>query len=206
MSKAMVVGLTGPIGSGKSVVAAVFCDNSYKLIDADKLAKKVVEKGSKTLVDLADAFGEDIIEKDGTLNRKLLSQRAFESSKNTLLLNSITHPAIIELVKKQIEDYTAQGYLKIIYDAPLLFESKSDALCDKIVTVIAKREHRIQRVKKRDNMSDEQIKKRMSAQHDDSFYTDRSDYVIFNDGSLENLLFDAHRVITALDEVKDGTL
>ena len=102
MDKSLVIGLTGPIGSGKSVVASIFCDRGYVVIDADKFAKKVVEKGSSTLSELAKNFGDEIINPDGTLNRKMLAQKAFSSKESTSLLNSITHPAILTLVKKEI--------------------------------------------------------------------------------------------------------
>ena len=74
------------------------------MIDADKFAKKVVEKGSSTLSELAKNFGDEIINPDGTLNRKMLAQKAFSSKESTSLLNSITHPAILTLVKKEIEE------------------------------------------------------------------------------------------------------
>ena len=91
MGKALVIGLTGPIGSGKSAVAKLFCENGYVSVDADKLAKKVVEKGSLTLQKLAKNFGDEIINPDGTLNRKMLAKKAFSSKESTALLNSITH-------------------------------------------------------------------------------------------------------------------
>ncbi len=205
MNKTMVVGLTGPMGSGKTIVAGVFADSGYKVIDADVCARKVVEKGSNTLSDLADAFGADIINSDGTLNRRLLSQKAFVSKENTKKLNSITHPAILELVKSKIEEYSTKGYTKIIYDAPLLFESGSDKLCDKIVSVIAPKEDRINRVKNRDNLTEGEIQNRFLAQHSDDYYTQKSDYVITNDSSLEELISKTHRVIDELEKVENGS-
>ena len=206
MSKTIVIGLTGPMGSGKSTVAKTFCDNGYKLIDADVLARRVVEKGSKTLELLADKFGDDIINADGSLDRAKLSQRAFSSADNTQALNSITHPAIIQLVKAEIARYSAQGYTKIIYDAPLLFESKSDAFCDAIVSVVADKKLRANRVLSRDKISEKEVESRFMAQHDDSFYTEQSDYVITNDGSNDELINNTLAVIRAIDEVYYGTI
>lgn len=205
MSNAFVVGLTGPIGSGKTVVAKQFAQNGYMVIDADVVAREVVQKGSDTLSELAQRFGKDIINSDGTLDRKLLAQRAFASHSDTCALNDITHPAIIRLVKDKIDHFVQQGFTKIIYDAPLLFESGSDKLCDRIVTVIADKESRIQRVIKRDGLSEKEISDRIRAQHDDNYYTDKSDYVIHNDFSYDKLLQDTHKVILALNEVADGT-
>lgn len=206
LSSTVIVGLTGPIGSGKSEVARLFCQNGYKLIDADKIARMVVEKGSATLDELALHFGADIINEDGTLCRTLLAKRAFSSQEATQKLNDITHPAILSLVKAEIENYTKDGCAKIIYDAPLLFESGSHKLCDVIVTVIAQIEQRISRVKSRDNMSESDIKKRLDAQHSDSYYTDKSDYVIENNSSYEELVKNTLKVIFAIDEVQYGTI
>lgn len=194
------------MGSGKSTVAKTFCESGYKLIDADELSRRVVEKGSKTLTLLADKFGDDIINADGSLDRSLLSQRAFANSDSTKALNSITHPAIIELVKTEIARYSAQGYTKIIYDAPLLFESESHLLCDAVVSVVADKTLRLNRVKRRDNLSVAEITRRFSAQHSDDFYTDKSDYVITNDNSNDELIQNTLAVIRAIDEVYNGTI
>ena len=198
MSKAKVVGLTGPMGSGKSAVAKIFVENGYKLIDADKVAREVVEKGSKTLEKLSKSFGDDIINPDGTLNRKLLSKRAFSSDDGAKRLNAITHPAIVSLVEKRILKYIADGIDSIVYDAPLLFESGTDKLCDKVVSVIAPKQQRISRVKNRDNMVQSDIESRMNAQHDDSFYAEKSDFVIKNDSDLETLFEKTKAVLEKL--------
>lgn len=206
MDKALVVGLTGPIGSGKSAVASIFINRGYVAVDADKLAKKVVEKGSSTLKKLAENFGEDIINLDGTLNRKMLAQKAFSSKESTALLNSITHPAILALVKKEIEDNASVGNTRIIYDAPQLFESGSDILCDKVVCVIASKEQRIERVKKRDNMPQSDIENRISVQYSDEFFTEKSDYVIENNSTLEDLLIRVNEVIDEIERLHNGSL
>lgn len=206
MDKALVVGLTGPIGSGKSVVANIFCDRGYVAIDADKLAKKVVEKGSSTLQKLAKNFGDEVINPDGTLNRKMLAKKAFSSKESTALLNSITHPAILSLVKKEIEDNVSVGNTKIIYDAPQLFESGSDSLCDKIVCVIASKEQRIGRVEKRDNMPKSDIENRISVQYSDEFFTEKSDFIIENNSTLEELSIRVNEVVDEIEKVHNGSL
>lgn len=206
MAKALVVGLTGSIGSGKSSVCKVFVSRGYVVVDADKLAKKVVEKGSQTLSVLAEKFGCDVLNDDGTLNRKILAQKAFSSKENTNLLNCITHPAILALVKKEIEENAENGNTKIIYDAPQLFESGSDVLCSKVVCVIAKKELRIERVRKRDNMSYADIENRISVQFSDEFFTLKSDYVIENNDSLGKLVVRTNEVIDEIEKVYNGSL
>lgn len=203
MSKALVVGLTGPMGSGKSAVASIFLENGYAIIDADKVAREVVEKGSPVLLKLAENFGDDIINPDKTLNRRLLAQKAFVNEEKTALLNSITHPAIVLLVKESIAQHESNGKTKIIYDAPLLFESGTNKLCDKIVSVIAPKELRIKRVKLRDNMAENDIESRINAQGNDNFYTEKSDFVICNDSDLENLIEKTKAVIDKLNEVNN---
>lgn len=198
MSRAFVLGLTGPTGSGKSAVADIFCQNGYVRIDADEIARKVVEKGSPALTQLAQCFGEDIINADGALNRKALADIAFSSKENTQKLNDITHPFIIESVKAQIRNYESAGHSKIVYDAPLLFESGTDKLCDKIVAVVADKDVRVERIKRRDNLTDEQAEHRLKAQHDDEFYTAKSDFVIANNDDTADLKDRVHAVIDKL--------
>ena len=206
MSKAYVVGLTGPIGSGKSVVAQIFLNNDYKLIDADKVAREVVEKGSPVLEKLALEFGCDVINQDGTLNRRLLADRAFSTKDGTDRLNSITHPAIVDLVKKKIAQYEENGVERIIYDAPILFESNTNKLCDCIVSVIAPKEVRIQRVIERDSVTEADVRKRISAQHDESYYTEKSNYVIYNNSTLKELRRRTQSIVRALREVENGEI
>lgn len=206
MADTLVVGLTGPIGSGKSSVCKIFVSRGYVVVDADRLAKKVVEKGSKTLCELSEKFGFDVINEDGTLNRKMLAQKAFSSKENTELLNSITHPAILALVKKEIKENAENGNTKIIYDAPQLFESGSDSLCDKVICVIAKKEKRIERVRKRDNMPYADIENRISVQYSDGFFTEKSDYIIENNTSLDELLVRTNEVIDEIEKVHNGSL
>lgn len=206
MDKAIVIGLTGPIGSGKSAVAKVFCNRGFVSVDADLIAKKVVEKGSKTLTQLAEKFGSDVINDDGTLNRALLAKKAFSTQEGTALLNSVTHPAILERVKKEIEENKKSGNTKIIYDAPVLFESGSDSLCDRVVCVIADKNQRIERVRKRDNMPFSDIENRISVQHSDDFYTEKSDYVIKNNSTIEELLKKTNEIVDEIEKVHNGSL
>lgn len=183
------------------MVAEIFKINGYAIVDADKIAKEVTEKGSKTLKQLSLCFGEDIINDDGSLNRALLSKRAFNDKCESEKLNAITHPAILAKVKEKIAYYKLDGYEKIIYDAPLLFESGSDKLCDKVLCVIAPKSVRMDRVKKRDNMNEAEIIKRMNAQHNDEYYISKSDYVIINDCEKTELLDKVNSVIKKIDEV-----
>lgn len=177
-----LIGLTGSTGSGKSTIAEFFRQNGYIIIDADKIARQALAKDSSCLKQVCGVFGDDILNPDGGLNRQKLAERAFSSSENTQLLNDITHPWIFLQVLKICRQNIDSGKNKLLFDAPVLFESNSDIMCDAVVSVTAPKEVRLERLVKRDGLSEEQIRKRMSVQHDDDYYTSRSDFVI--DGSL----------------------
>ena len=183
MNKAFVIGLTGPTGAGKGVVGELLKEKGFAVIDADRVARSVTEKGSETLTAIAAAFGDDII-KDGELDRPLLAFRAFSDKESTQKLNSITHPAILKAVKDAIESLTQSGKTKIILDAPQLFEAGAQGICDFIVSVLATRETRISRIIERDGITREGAIRRISAQKRDDFFIENSDFVIYNDSDF----------------------
>lgn len=178
----MIIGLTGQTGAGKSTVCQFLEQKDVVIIDCDKVAREVTEKGSYVLVELAKAFGEDILLGDGSLNRRELACRAFKSQEKTELLNSITHPAITAAIKEKIAQYPNKT---IILDAPTLIESGVFRLCDKIIAVVADKAVRKERILARDNISNEEAERRMSAQKDDAFYAEYADGLIYNNGSKQ---------------------
>ena len=103
------------------------------------------------------------------------------------MLNNITHPHIFLLSLKRCREYINDGMNKIVFDAPVLFESNSDLMCDAVVSVIAPKEVRMERLKKRDNIDEKTVEERINAQHDDYYYTEKSDYVIDGSNSLEKI-------------------
>lgn len=193
-SDAYVIGLTGPTGSGKSTATKVFSQYGYHIVDTDKLARKIMEKGSPVFPELTKVFGQDIIE-DGSLNRKLLAKRAFKDEESTKDLNKITHPLIYELALLEIEEYSQKGYDKFILDAPVLFESKGERFCRKTVAVVANKENRIKRIMERDNLSYNEAMLRINAQNNDEYYLSRADFTLNNDKSLEDLKIQTENLI-----------
>lgn len=184
LTKPFTIGLTGPTGAGKGFVGEKLKQRGFKIINCDYYAREVV-KDNNILNKLSQEFGKDIII-DGELDRKALAKKAFESKEKTAKLNSILHPAIIELCKKQ-----ANGLC--VLDAPQLFEAKLENECYKIISVIADENIRIKRVLSRDNITEEEAKRRISAQFDNNYYIDHSDYVIYNndeniDNQIDNIL------------------
>lgn len=202
--KLYIVGLTGPTGSGKSEVAHILAENQLPVIDADVLARRVVEPGSECLQRLVQEFTGDILNGDGTLNRRQLAKRAFATPEDTKLLNSITHPYIIELTKKILMRMEQTHEAAAIIDAPLLFESGMDSICDITVAVVAPFEKRLQRILQRDGMTEKQARSRMAAQNPEEYYTSRAAVVLKNDSSRERLHEQGEKLARKIREWADG--
>ena len=175
-----IIGLTGLTGAGKSTVAQKLMAYGCYHIDADKVAREVINSNENVKNKLKERFGDDVINSDGTTNRPLLASRAFADEKSTNDLNAITHPAVTEEIKSIIGDMEEVGYRGVIIDAIGLFESGEDALCDFTVAVVAPKEIRLQRIMKRDNITEEKALERINAQKDESFFTSRADFVLWN--------------------------
>ena len=175
-----IIGLTGLTGAGKSTVAQKLMAYGCYHIDADKVAREVINNNENVKNKLKEHFGDDVINEDGTTNRPLLASRAFADEKSTNALNEITHPAVTEEIKSIIKDMEEIGYRGVIIDAIALFESGEDALCDFTVAVIAPKEIRLERIMKRDNITEEKALERINAQKDESFFTSRADFVLWN--------------------------
>ena len=175
-----IIGLTGLTGAGKSTVAQKLMAYGCYHIDADKVARNVINNNENVKNKLKERFGDDIINEDGTTNRPLLATRAFADEQSTLDLNAITHPAVVEEIKSIIKDMEEVGYRGIIIDAIALFESGEDAICDFTVAVIAPKEIRLERIMKRDNITEEKALERINAQKDESFFTKKADFVLWN--------------------------
>ena len=139
-----IIGLTGPTGAGKSVIAGVFADMGAKIIDCDRLARKATESPA-CISALCGAFGSDIV-MNGVLNRQKLADRAFRSPASTARLNQITHPAILRELERRIMCYKESGAAAIVIDAPLLFEGGVERYCDVTVAVVAAPETRKKRI------------------------------------------------------------
>lgn len=172
----IIIGLTGPTGSGKSSLAPVAESYGFKVVNCDLLARQATVKGSAGLKALTAVFGEEILNTDGSLNRKGLAAIAFSSSQKTELLNKTIFPYITELLMKEI---TGE---RVLLDAPTLFESGIDSICTATIAVLADKEIRLNRILVRDNISHEAALLRISAGKPDEFYKERSDYIIYNNG------------------------
>lgn len=175
----MIIGLTGQTGSGKSTVCKCLEENGFYICSCDEIAKEV-RSDAKTALKIADVFGFDIIDENGSVDRKLLAQRAFKDKETIKMLNEIMHPAILSLAFERIKKALENGYEFAVLDAPQLFESGAEKNCNLIVSVIADKSERLRRILKRDSLSEEEALRRIGVQFDDEFYTEKSDYVIIN--------------------------
>ena len=178
-----VIGLTGPTGSGKSTFSEFLKKQGCAVIDADALARQATASETACVQLLAGAFGEDIKTPGGGIDRALLAGRAFADRESTALLNRIVHPWVFLQTLAQINRYRRENRRLIVFDAPVLFESNADLLCDLVVSVIAPAEVRIQRIMERDGLTRQQALQRLSAQQPESYYRRQSDVVI--DGTEE---------------------
>lgn len=183
----MVIGLTGQTGAGKSTVSKTFAANGFAIINADAIARLVVEKGTKCLDEIHDLFGNDVINTDGTLDRKALAAIVFSDHKKLEMLNSITYPYITGEILQQIRRHSVKGEKLILLDAPTLFESRADDFCELIISVVSDAEIREQRIINRDGLTPEQARKRMNSQYDEEFFIKHSDFIINNNQSIDTV-------------------
>ena len=182
-----LVGLTGGIASGKSTVAQMFNALGVPVIDADELAREVVQPGSAGLKSLVDAFGARILRDDGSLNRELMAELAFKDESVRKQLNHITHPLIAQASQALLTQYQKSDAPFIIYEAALLVENKAHLAFSALIVVDAHEEHQITRSFQRNQMSEEQTRARIAAQVSREMRRGAATYVIENFGDLESL-------------------
>ena len=180
----MIIGITGSSGSGKSTICKMLAkDYNVKVINADKIAKKLSQKGSSYIIDIIKTFGKDIVDEDGELKRKKLAEIIYSNSQKREALNKCTFKYIKAEINKQIKK--VKDNTTILIDAPLLFEAELDKICDKVIGVISDKELQVERIVARDNISYEQAEKRLTAQKSNEFYIKKCDMIIKNDNYID---------------------
>lgn len=194
------VGLTGGIGSGKSTVARMLGNAGFAVVDADKIARDIMEPGSPVLDEVAAEFGADLIGADGALNRGELARRAFATTEDTKRLNAITHPAIRAESERHFAAAEAAGEQAVIYDMPLLVDLGLHKDMDLTVVVDVDKEERIRRLVDKRGLDEADAKARMAQQIDDEARLAAADVVIDNNGPLEAL---EPQVAALIEKIKD---
>ena len=173
-----LIGLTGGIGAGKSTVSDYLKQKGYPVLDADLVAREIVEPGTETLSELSRTFGEEILNPDGSLDRGALAKIAFSDPENKKILDQIMHGKVIEILLSRAKAMTEEPVVFI--DVPLLFETGMDRYMDQVWLVDADEDVRIQRVMERDGSSMEDVQKRIRYQSGRDEKIKRSDVVLNN--------------------------
>ena len=179
-----VVGITGGIGSGKSAVTDHLETLRITVVDADKVARVVVEPGTPGLAAIAEHFGEDILLADGRLDRAALRKIVFDNPDERKVLEGITHPRIRDEISRQLSEANSPY---VVLSSPLLLESGQNTFADYVVVVDVPEEVQLTRTMARDSNSEALVKQIMAAQLDRKTRLSRADTSIMNDGSLEAL-------------------
>lgn len=178
MAQKLIVGITGGIGSGKSVVSRLLNMLGYPVYDSDSKAKRLNDTDEEVKRALTLAFGSDLYE-NGLLNRPKLASLIFQSDSNRQLVNAIIHPAVKRDFLRWAE---AQNSDIVFLEAAILYESGFDAFMNKVVAVAAPEQVRIQRAMQRDNATEQQIVNRLRAQMSQDVLESKADFVVVNDG------------------------
>ena len=185
-AKRLILGITGNIAAGKSLVARFFADKGATLVSADQLAREAVSPGSTALRQLVDCFGEQILLADGGLDRKRLAKMVFADSAAREKLNRITHPAIAALAERRLQQLRKQpGGPLVVYEAPLLFEAGAEGRVDQILVVRIDPQVQLQRLMHRDGLTEAEARQRIAAQLGQDEKVARADFVIDNSGNPE---------------------
>lgn len=182
----MIIGITGSSGSGKSTLCEIL-EKGYevKVLNADKIARRLSRKGTSYLIDIIKVFGKDIVNEEGELKRSKLAQIIYSDAKKREELNTYTFKYVKEDIIKKISKI--QDETTIVIDAPLLFEAELDKMCDKVIGIIAPREMQIERVVARDDIDYEDAEKRLAAQANDEFFIKKCDYIVKNDNGFSKI-------------------
>ncbi len=200
MKKTVVVGLTGRSGCGKSTVAQYLRETGCPVLDADRVAAAVMNEYPACVRELAQAFGEDILDESGALRRQKLADRAFATPEGQKTLTGITHPYIIRSLLDKITVEAQRGAPLVFVDGAVIVGAAFERYCDGIVVVDAPEEQQVARLCARDGITPEQARRRIGAQLSRQQLNAAADAVICNDGGREDLLAQAERVLTALRE------
>ena len=197
-----IIGLTGGIGSGKSTVARSLQEHGFPIVDADLIAREIVEPGQPALAELAKEFGEDILNADGSLDRGLLASRAFKTKDTTQRLNDITHPRINQRTQELLDEARENGAEAVIYDMPLLIDKGLHKDMDATIVVHAAEHVRLERLTTKRGLDVDDVRRRINAQIDDETRKQHADILLDNNGTEEDL---TQQIAQAVDKIKQLT-
>lgn len=197
-----IIGITGGIGSGKTTVTDFLKEKGFQVVDADLIARKIVEPGTTILGELVSYFGDIILKPDGSLDRKKLAELAFADSIQKGALDKITHGAILENISSQIKEIQKQLNPALVFvDAALLIETGLHQKMDEVWLITAHEKLRIQRVASRDHLDAERVKQLIQAQMSDEQKASHSFRIINNSGTKTELYDTLEKILRDYETV-----
>lgn len=199
----LVIGLTGPSGAGKGEVSQIFASYGLPIINADHVYHTLLSPPSSCLKELTQHFGSKILTPSGELNRKQLSSLVFSDPNALQALNSIAHRYVMEEIHRQLEHLRRLGTRAAVLDAPQLFEAGADRDCGAVVSVLAQKRMRLERIMERDGIDAESAIRRINAQKSDDYFRTHSNYVIENNGSVEHLRPTVQKILVELGVIEE---
>ena len=191
----LVIGLTGPSGAGKSRVAEIFAEYGLPILNADEIYHALLVPPSPCLDALVSQFGREILKPDGNLNRPALGKIVFSDPASLSALNSIAHQHVMEKIRMELDRLRKKDTVAAVLDAPQLFEAGANRDCGVVVSVLADKRIRLERIMERDGVDADAALKRMSVQKSDEFFRTHSDYIIENNGNAERLYPCVRRIL-----------
>jgi dephospho-CoA kinase len=182
----LLVGLTGGLGAGKSTVARMLADRGAILVDADELARRALEPGSRAYREVCDLFGDEVVTASGELDRAAIAATVFSDPERRRALESIVHPEVFRMLAETVEARRGTDDI-IVFDAPLIVETGFHDACDVVVVVTALEEERVARAVRDRGLTADQARARIGAQIGDAQREAVADVVIRNDGDVAQL-------------------
>ena len=194
----ITLGITGRSGCGKSTVTAVFAAHGVPLADADQLSREILLPGSPLLPRLAQRFGADILKADGTLDRRLLADRAFATPAGTRALTAITQPEILHRIETRLQEAEQSGAELAFVDGAVIVGTPFEARCDALVLISAPYDTSVARICARDGITPEMARRRLDAQTPIETLRAAATHEVVNDGTAEQLAEKMHAVLQQL--------
>lgn len=193
-----VIGITGRSGCGKSSATNFLREQGYPCIDADLVAREVLEPGSPCIAQLQAVFGADIADENGCVRRRLLADRAFATPEGKAALDGMTHPEILGRIRAAKQQAAQEGHRLFVLDGAVIVGTAAQQECDRLCVVTAPFATSVARIVARDGISPEMAARRLNAQTPEQTLTQNADYILCNDGALEQLQAAAAALCTEL--------